>query len=366
MDKSEVSDTKNSLRIEDEDRALDLQERASAEANARDFAERQWINASKRVPMRIMVAGLGGTGKSTLINRLFGLDVNENVAKEGCRGKATTEAVRCHKHKLKNDVEAIIFDTPGFDDPNINDHRILAEMKQKTEGKLDLLLYCVSMGSPGSRVKGGDVRAICLLTRKFGPLLWNNAIFVLTFANVACTWAKKDQYDQLIEAIDKELRKQLKDEARVPEGIVLKIPLATAGHTNTVNEPHEKNDWLRELFGKLLARNPETSMALLKGAVSSKEIFLEIVANGFVAVGLTAGPGTGAAVGAMIGAIVGALGGPFGAAGGAAVGSVVGAGTFGILGLIGGAGTLMWKDRVAVMEKEKEIKREEEEKKKQS
>ena len=108
MDKSEVSDTMNSLRIEDEDRALDLQERASAEANARDFAERQWINASKRVPMRIMVAGLGGAGKSTLINRLFGQDVNENLANEGCRGKATTEAVRCHKHKLKNDVEAII------------------------------------------------------------------------------------------------------------------------------------------------------------------------------------------------------------------------------------------------------------------
>ena len=70
--------------------------------------------------MRIMVAGLGGTGKSTLINCLFGLDVNENLASEGCRGKATTEAVGRLEHKLTNDVKAIIFDTTVFDDPNID------------------------------------------------------------------------------------------------------------------------------------------------------------------------------------------------------------------------------------------------------
>ena len=337
MDKSEVSDT-HSLKFEDADSAL-------------DFAEREWINASKCPPMRIMVAGLGGTGKSTLINRLFGPGVNE-----GCRGKATTE---CHKHKLKNDVEAIIFETAVFDDPDIDEHRIVAEMKLKTEGKLDLLLYCLSIASSYARVTRGDVRAICLLTNVFDPPLWNNAIFVLTFANVACTgWVKtQDQYEQLIETIDKELRKQLKDKARVPEDIVSKIPVVAAGYMKPVNEPHEQMNWEEKLFRKLLERNPETSTALLKAKMSNKEQFIAIVAGAFLAGGIagSGGAGAGAGVVAGVGALVGALGGPFGAAGGAAVGSVVGAGTFGILGLVGSAGTLMlernkFKDRAATIE----------------
>ena len=306
-----MSDT-SSLGSEDEDSALGLQEKASAEAIARDVAEREWKEASKRRPTRIMIAGLGGVGKSTLLNRLFGLDVNENVANEGCSGKATTEAVRRYDHKLKNNVEAIIYDTPGFGDTDIEEHRIVAEMKLKTEGILDLLLYCVSMGTPGARVNGSDVRAICLLTNVFDPPLWNNAIFVLTFANVACTWAKEDQYLQMMKTIEEQLHKQLINKAHVPEDIVSKIPLVTAGHTKPVNEPYEQKDWLGELFGKLLERNSETSTALLKGAMSNKEKFLAIAASV----------------------------------------------------CLPGSGTLMWKrnkfkDKVAVMRKEKDIKREE-------
>ena len=313
MDKSEESDT-NRPGPEEDDIALNRQQKATIEAKAPELAERAWKEGGR--PIKIMVAGLGGAGKSTLVNRLFGLDVNENVANEGCHGKATTEAVRRYDHKLENDVEAIIYDVPGFDDPDIDEHRIVAEMKLKTEGKLDLLLYCLSIASPGARVTRGDVRAICLLTNVFDPSLWNNAIFVLTFANVACTgWVKtQDQYEQLIKTIRTELGEQLKAKARVPEDIVSKIPLRTAGHTNTVNEPYEQKEWLNELFKKVLERNPETSTALLKGAMSSKEKFIAIVASVF---------------------------------------------------LPGGGGTLMWKknkfkDKVLVMKKEKDIEKEEE------
>ena len=110
-----------------------------------------------------MVAGLGGAGKSTLVNRLFGQA--ENVAKEGCAGQMTTQAVRRYNHTLKNGVKAIIFDTPGFDDPDIQEHRIIAEVKSETEGKLDLVIYCLSIERKGARVTNADIKAICLLTR---------------------------------------------------------------------------------------------------------------------------------------------------------------------------------------------------------
>lgn len=371
MDKSEVSDT-NSLGFEDQNSAIGLQERANTETIASDLAEQEWKEASKRRPTRIMIAGLGGVGKSTLLNRLFGLDVNENVAKEGCSGKATTEAVRRYDYKLENNVEAIIYDTPGFGDPDIEEHRIVAEMKLKTEGILDLLLYCVSMGTPGARVNGSDVRAIRLLTNVFDPPLWNNAIFVLTFANVACTWAKKDhQYLHLKKTIEEQLHKQLMEKAHVPEDIVSKIPLVTAGHTEPVNEPYEQKKWLPELFGKLLERNPETSIALLKGKTTNKEQFIATVTGAVLAGGIagSGGAGAGAGIGAGVGALVGFLGGPIGIAAGAAVGSAIGAGAVGLIGVVGGgvgggAGTLMWKrnkvkDKVAVMKNEKKIKREE-------
>ena len=363
---SEVSDT-HSLRFEDEDSALGLQQRASAKAIALNDAEQKWIMASKRHPVRIMVAGLSGAGKSTLINRLFELDVEQNGAEEGS-GKATTEAVRRFDHKMKNDMEVTIFDTPGFGD-DIDKHAIIAQMTVKTEEKLDLLLYCVNMGSPGSRVSGSDGDAIVVLTNVFDPPLWNNAIFVLTCANITCMWANEDQYLHLKETIKEALQEKLR-KANVPEDIVSKVPVVTAGYMNPVIEPHEQNDWEEELFGKLYERNPETFTALLKAKMSNKEQFIATVVGAILAGGIAGGggAGAGAGVGAGVGAVVGALGGPFGVAGGAAVGCAIGGGVVGLIGMVGGgAGTLMWKrnkfkDKLAVMKKEKEIKEKDEKK----
>lgn len=63
------------------------------------------------------------------------------------------------------------------------------------------------------------------------------------------------------------------DEAHVPEDIVTEIPLAAAGYTESVIK-HEEDDWVGQLFGLLLIRNPETATALSKGGMSTKEKFL--------------------------------------------------------------------------------------------
>jgi len=317
-------------------------ERPGKNSSTYDRALQEWNNVSKQHrPLRIMVAGLGGAGMSTLVNRLLGLSQEENVAKEGCGGEATTEVVGCHRYKLLNGVEAIIFDTPGFDNPDIDEYRIIADMKLKTEEKLDLLLYCVSVEKRGTRVTNADVRAIGLLTRAFGVALWKIAIFVVTFANMACERMQKDEYSKLISTIEEKLRTNLHEKARVPMDIVSKIPLTTAGFTDPVilHEQEYCKDWTERLYGLLLQRNPKIAPKLLKG-IFTKEDFLDILGYGLprgeagrriadevadVTCQSTAVGGiVGAAVGAVVGGIV-SVARPFGAAFGAAVGTAIGA-----------------------------------------
>ena len=342
----------------DEERILVRQVEASM---AHALAEREWEEISKRGPVRIMVAGLGGAGKSTLVNRLFGPGLEESEsAKEGCSGKATTQAVRRHRHKLKNGVEAIIFDTPGFDDPDINEHHIVADMELTAEENVDLLLYCVSLASPGARVTQGDVRVLGLLTNVFNSSLWNNAIFVATFANFACMWTKsQEQYTDLTNTIEKQLREQLKSKAHVPENVVSEIPFVTAGHKEPVIE-HEQDDWVGKLYGKLLERNTEIATALLKGKMNNKERFVEFIV---ATVATSTGTGAGIGIGAGLGALGGALGGPIGIPLGVLIGSVVGGGISLIFGASASAGTLMWrrkkfKDKVEVARELKQMKKE--------
>lgn len=220
-------------------------------------------------PLRIMVVGLGGTGKSALVNRLFGLSQEENIAEEGSGycAKATTEAVNCYYHELLNGVEAIIFDTPGFDNADISEHQKYTDMKLKTEGKVDLMLYCVSVESPSARIRRGDVQAIHLLTRVFGHSLWTTTIFVLTFANMACKRMQKDNYCKLKQKIEDTLHTHLQDKAGIPMDIVTRIPVTTAGDTDPVI-PHEQDNWatrLLELFHDKL--NPDIIEMLLNAIV---------------------------------------------------------------------------------------------------
>ena len=194
-----------------------------------------------------MIAGLGGVGKSTLANRLLGLVQEENIAKEGCRGKATTDTVVCHKCTLKNGEEAIIFDTPGFNNQNIKEHHLIPDIKLKTEMKLDLMLYCISIEGRSAQVNQEDIRAIHLLTNVFRDSLWKKAIFVMTFANVAGKRMKKPKYIELKQKIKEDLHNLLLYKAHVPMHTILQIPVTTAGHIDPVI-PHEQEDWIERLF----------------------------------------------------------------------------------------------------------------------
>ena len=127
--------------------------------------------------MTLVIAGQSGVGKSTLVKNLLRLsdqDADAPVARHS--------EVKCHNNRIK-DTNITIIDTPGLVGVSEYDKvRILAQLSEKTNGKADMLLYCVRM-APGSRIGESDHKIIKLLTIAFTPRIWERTILVLTHAD---------------------------------------------------------------------------------------------------------------------------------------------------------------------------------------
>ena len=125
-----------------------------------------WKDAAKGRQLRVLVAGLGGVGKSTLINQLLRLKKDEERATEGQGGEATTLAVSKHVSTTEKGMKVCLFDTPGFGDLDIDDRDVIAMMEQETEKRVDIVFYCISL-SGSCRVQQADVQAVKIITRAF-------------------------------------------------------------------------------------------------------------------------------------------------------------------------------------------------------
>ena len=70
--------------------------------------------------------------------------------KEGFGGAITTSVVSKYEGTTERGIKVCIFDTPGFGDV-LSDEKIIAMMLKETEsqtkGKLDLVLFCLSLGN---------------------------------------------------------------------------------------------------------------------------------------------------------------------------------------------------------------------------
>ena len=291
-----------------------------------------WKEAAKNRPLRVLICGLGGVGKSTLINHLLQLKPDEKGAEVGRRGGATTSVVSKYEKTTERGIKVCLFDTPGFDDVDMSNEEIIAMMENETERKLDMVFYCISLDGP-ARVQRSDVQAIKIMTQAFSSEIWTKAVIVLTFANELEKKVDSEiKYKETTTSVREKVQQVLRKNAHVSEEIIAQLPIVTAGYTEPIlkyeaEECQAVRGWDNRLFLKALKQvEPEALPTLFEARWSWKDLGAALAGGG------SGAAATGSA-GAGVGAICGAPLGPVGAGIGALIGGGIGAG----VGALGGA-----------------------------
>ena len=145
-------------------------------------AIRRWNEVTGRREITLVTAGRSGAGKSTLISSMLNL-TGEAAPRRRHGASSTTTRVGIYEKKIEG-VTVRMVDTPGLATLDRSETRTIVELHQKTRGKADMLLYCISL-LPGSEASiiSEDKKIIESLTFYFGSDLWKHTILVFTCAN---------------------------------------------------------------------------------------------------------------------------------------------------------------------------------------
>jgi predicted GTPase len=275
-----------------------------------------WKKATEGRQLRVLISGLGGVGKSTLINQLLGLEKDGHdgeEAKEG-RGEATTLIVSKHERTTKQGMKVCIFDSPGFGDLDIEDDDIIAMMEHETEKNLDVVFYCISLSGP-CRVQREDAQAIKIMTRAFSANIWRRAVIVLTFANeLEAKVANKAEYQTTITQIQEKVRQVLRKDPLISEEIITQLPIVTAGHSDPIlkyeAEECKSLGWDNRLFLKVLEQiDPAVALTLFEARHNWKSLVVTSAAASVVGTGIgiagAISPGLASTLGCTFGAYLG-------------------------------------------------------------
>ena len=187
--------------------ADDLPETARSNEELLDLIQ-QYNQENPERDIVIVVGGKSGTGKSTLINNFLSLEGSE-AAESRRQPTSVTEEVKRYDGEV-NSVRVRAVDMPGLHarrHDNDKEKEVIAALTHVTGGSVDILIYCVSLYH---RLDLIDERNINTLIQAFGKKIWDNAIFVLTYADSVLK-DEESNLDELIAQFTKELQDMLVD-----------------------------------------------------------------------------------------------------------------------------------------------------------
>ena len=127
--------------------------------------------------LNILVIGMYGVGKSTLINTMF-LQNSERKAEVGKRMEPCTKAVQCYSFEVGN-LKINVYDSPGLQDGNNDDRSYITEYEEACKN-YHLIIYCSKMGE---ELRPCEETALRDLASAFGNGVWKKFAIALTCAN---------------------------------------------------------------------------------------------------------------------------------------------------------------------------------------
>ena len=209
----------------------------------------------------ILVVGNSCTGKSALINGM----ILEEAAEEGAeaQGKGTIR-VQAYSYSAGG-VTVKFWDTPGLQDGTDVDVEYIRDMKEEGCGKAQLMLYCIKMSN--TRFQQEDHETIVNLTAGLGKEIWENAIFVLTFANdVIARLERKHKHrpgrkplQEVFKDVVSTWKEVLSDEVEkvgVDSKVAESIPVVLAGYEIEKIGPNNDTNWRESLWNACKERMP--------------------------------------------------------------------------------------------------------------
>lgn len=264
-------------------------ENVSADGLSADFP----VLRESKSEANILVFGVTGSGKSTLINSLCGAVPQQKLsdpdsvqlpAKVGHRLKHETQQAMSYEARSTDvrtsDDECTsrkftvrVWDTPGFSDGTTNDRSYVMQANVRCKDGIDLLLYCINMAKKKCIIDE-MVPGMRTVTEILGMEIWKHAIIVLTFANNVkpkrlseSEVAKCQDFLDTVEHWRKKIQVAL-TRAGVSQTMARNVAIEPAGHFRTPHLP-DRPHWLGYLW--LMVMNCIKDSAKISILVNTQE-----------------------------------------------------------------------------------------------
>ena len=153
-------------------------------------------------PVTVILIGKSGAGKSTMKDTLLG---NHAIQKPS-PDQVTKKLI--DKTFTKNGIDIHIIDTPGLRGTK-EDENELKMCSAYTDGKADLLIYCLPVGA-GHKFHEANPEIMKYITEGFKEQIWEHCVLVLTMSNLAYS-NFSDDYPNEPEKAEEEYKKLLKE-----------------------------------------------------------------------------------------------------------------------------------------------------------